>query len=164
MPERDEISADVIGVSATGFFKSEHVFTTGGRILGTLQINAGKSAGTFQGADGIQLAFKKTNFWKSTYQLEESGDILGTAKKRKPLGKALSLEYQGEPFKLVPGGGMLRRWRLLDGGEEVLCEYLLRGVFKRGAWLRIFAPVEVKLMIFAYCLVTGRWQEESAVV
>lgn len=162
MDNYGEVSADMIEVRASGTFKTTHDFLAAGRNLGTLQLNAGKTEGTFQGVDGIKLVFKKTSFWKSTYQLNENGKSLGAAKPLKALSRALSIDYRGDQYRLTPGGGKFRSWRLLDGEEGSLCEFQLRGAFKRGARMMVLAPIEIKLLVFGYCLVSKRWQEQSA--
>ena len=163
MDDYSEVSADMIEIRASGIFKTTHDFLAAGRGLGSLQLNAGKTEGMFQGVDGSNLFFKKTSFWKSAYQLSDNGKSLGAAKPLKALRKALLIDYGGEQYKLTPGGGKIRSWRLLNGEEGTLCEFQLRGAFKRGARMIILAPIEMKLLIFGYCLVSKRWQEESSI-
>jgi len=159
---REAISADVIEINVSGSFKTRHDLWVAGGKLGTLQLNAGKSEGVFQGADGSVLIFKKTSFWKSSYHFEENGKVRDTAKSQKGLSRGLLVESGAKQYQLKPGGGKLRSWQMLDGEEKAICEIQPRGVFKRGAFLHVFAPVEVRLLVFGYCLVSRRWQEESA--
>lgn len=159
---RKEISADVIEVNVSGGFKTRHDFWVAGGKLGTLQLNAGKSEGIFQGGDGSILTFKKTSFWKSSYQFEENGQITDTAKSYKAFSRALLINSGQKQYTLKPGGEKLRSWQILDGDGRAVCEIRPRGAFKRGAFFRVYAPLEIRFVVFSYCLASRRWQEESS--
>lgn len=163
MDKNGEVTTDIIQIKATGSLKTRHEFLFPGGNLGTLLLNAGKTEGTFQGADGSILTHKKTSFWKSTYQMEENGKEVARANPLKTLNRAMLIDHHQKQYKLMPGGGRSRSWRLIDEADT-LCEYLLRGTFKRGALIQIFSPVQMELLVFGYCLVCKRWQEESQAV
>ncbi|MCJ7732980.1 MAG: hypothetical protein MUP11_00395 [Anaerolineales bacterium] len=158
----EELKADVIEVGVSGTFKTEHVFATSAGILGILTLNAGISEGDFQGADGSSLVIKRTSFWKSNYELRDGNSVIATAVPLGKLRRGLILNMEGEPLGLYPGGSKLRSWRIKDALDQVLCEILPRGAFKRGAYLRINAQIPLRWLVFGYCLVTKRWQEESS--
>ncbi len=158
----NEYKADVIEVTVSGGFKTEHVFNAADGILGVLKMSAGKHKGSFLGAEGGELSFSRINFWKSQYLLEERGVEIGTAKPPGALKRAFNLEYNGEQQALIPGKAITRTWRLLDRKGELVCELKPRGSFKRGALIRVVSPVDLKLLVFVYCLVSIRWQEQSS--
>ena len=60
MTEHAELKADVIEVTVSGTFKTEHIFNTQEGILGALTIKGSKGEGSFIGADEVVLDFKKT--------------------------------------------------------------------------------------------------------
>ena len=161
MNRSGEVTTDIIQIKASGSLKSRHEFLIAGGNLGTLLLNAAKSEGTFQGAQESLLGFKKTSFWKSTYQLDVNGKAVAKAAPFKALSRALLIDHDQKQYKLIPKGGKNRSWQLLDKEQEPVCEYLLRGTFKRGALIRIISPIKLKLLVFGYCLVSERWQEES---
>jgi len=158
----NETRADLIEVTVSGGFKTRHVFNTTGGILGVLELRGAKNEGYFQGVDGAEIQFKKTSFWKSHYLLEEGGAELGSAKPPRAISRSFDLIYGGEGLAVAPVKGISRSWRLLDSRGDPICEIKPRGAFKRGALIRILSQVDVKLLVFVYCLVTRRWQEESS--
>ncbi|NQS92089.1 MAG: hypothetical protein HQ574_06725 [Chloroflexi bacterium] len=156
-----ELRADVIEVGVSGIFKTEHVFATPAGILGVLTLNVGISEGEFQGADGSTLVYKKTSFWKSNFEYFDGVSVIATAEPIGKLRRGLRLNLDGEHLGLFPGGSKLRSWTIKDPRDQILCEILPRGAFKRGAYLRIKAQFHLRWLVFGYCLVTKRWQEES---
>ncbi len=162
MEKKNELKADFIEVTVKGSLKTEHDFQSADGRLGLLKMNGLITEGTFQGVDGLSIHFKKTSLLKAQYELDQEGVKLGSAKPAKALRKALSLELEGKSFSLVPGKLLTRTWNLLNSEGSPICELKPRGVLKRGAVIQILSPVELKLLVFAYCLVTKRWQEESS--
>lgn len=162
MPGKSEIKADRIEITVSGGFKTEHVFHTAGGVLGVLELRGSRSEGWFRGIDDLQLHFEKTSFWKSRYQLSDQDRVLGAAQPVKALSRKLSLRFEGQPLLLVPGGSKLRSWRLLDSLEKPLLEIQPRRGFKRGALIRVGSETALSVLVFAYCLVSRRWQEENA--
>ena len=158
-----ESTADVIEVIETGVFKTEHNFQSSTQVFGTLVLKAGKSSGTFTGADGGTFEFIKHGFWKARYELRhESGAVLASAAPHGKLKRDLLISFEGKVHGLFPGGSKLRSWRVMKDQNQVMCEISPRGAFKRGGILRIFSPVPFNLLVFAYCLVSKRWQEQSS--
>jgi len=153
------IAADVVEVVETGFIKTEHVFRTTNEILGVLTFNAGKTRGSYAGSDGTLLRFKRTNFWKSNYDLEQDGAVLSSAAPSGKLSRAFVFGFEGNVYGFFPGGRKFRHWVVKNEIEEVLCEIGPRGAFKRGALIRFFYPVPIVLVVFVFCLVSKRWQE-----
>ena len=161
--EQVELKADVIEVTVKGTFKTEHVFLTPAGILGALTIKGSKGEGRFVGVDESVTDFKKPSIWKSNYELQEGGTTLGKAHPPKKLKRLFEIDFDGEILNLTPGGSKLRSWTLKNVQGQGICEVLPRGGLKRGAYIRIGADIPLKLLVFVYCLVTKRWQEESAV-
>jgi hypothetical protein len=157
-----EFKADLIEVLETGAFKTEHVFQTDEGILGSLSLNVGKTEGAFQAVDEKELTFKKTSPWKSNYEWRDGSSLIGSAVPRKALSRAFLIDFQGTGYGLIPGGTKMRSWRVINSSDQELCEILPRGAFKRGARIRIKAEIPIGLLIFSYCLVNKRWQEQSS--
>jgi hypothetical protein len=153
-----------IAVIETGIFKTEHVFGSQADIFGTLTLNAGKTKGTYTGLEDLSLIFEKTSFWKSLYELRQEGAVIASAAPRGGLSRVLIITFEDETFALLPGKGLSRSWVLKNSLAQVLCEFKPRGTFKRGAILRIFNQISISLLIFSYCLVSKKWQEQSAAV
>jgi hypothetical protein len=162
MGNPNEFRADVIEVTVSGGFKTEHLFNAADGLLGILNLNAMISEGLFRGADGSELNIKRTSFWRSTYQLSDGSSIVGAVKPLKKLSRAFVIDYEGQTMRLAPGGSKFRSWKLLDAAENPLCELMPRKALKRGARIRIQAPAALGLLAVAYTLVARRWQEESS--
>ena len=156
-----EFKADLIEVIEKGGFKTNHTFQVTDEKLGVLELNGIKSAGVFKAENGQELVCKKTSPWKSTYELSENGTQTGFASSRKTLGQDYLIQYQGEIFGLIPGGSRLRSWRVMNPSKQEICEYLPRGGFKRGAYVKIRADIPLGLLVFCYVLVSNRWMEHS---
>ena len=159
----NEIKADQVITSVTGTFTTEHVFNTSAGILGVLELKPSKGKGSFQSAEGnIQYDFDNTAFLKPNYELKENGIVLASSEKRSVLGRQLLIQSQEKKFLLLPGGGKLRSWGLWDNKEQKICEVQPLGVFKRGARILIRQEISIPLLVFVYCLVLKRWQDESS--
>jgi hypothetical protein len=157
-----EVTADIIEVVETGVFKTDHVFQSSTQVFGSLELKAGKSSGIFTSVEGESLDFSKQGFWRARYELRQGSAVLGSAAPRRKLNRDLLISFEGVDYGLFQGGSKLRSWRIVNNQDHVLCEINPRGPFKRGAILRIFAPVPLNLLVFSYCLVTKRWQEQSS--
>lgn len=162
MTDQAELKTDLIEVTVSGTFKTEHVFNTPDGALGTLAIKGSKGEGNFVGADDAVLEFKKPSVWKNQYELEEAGAVIGKAHPPKKLKRAFEIDLEGEIFHLVPGGSKMRSWTLQNAQGSGICEVLPRGALKRGALIKIGAEIPLKLLVFTYCLVAKRWQEEAS--
>ena len=158
----ESFTADLIAVVETGIFKTEHLFGTQSGVLGVLALNAGKTKGTYTGLEDLSLVFEKINFWKSQYELKQEGAVIASAAPRGGLSRVVIITFEGEPYALLPGKGLSRSWTLKNSQDQFLCEFKPRGTFKRGAMLRILNQVPISLMVFSYCLVRNKWQEQSA--
>jgi len=159
---KESLSADIVEVVERGLFKTEHIFGASAEIVGLLNLNAGKSKGKYTGSDGRDFDFERTSFWKSHYQFSEGGVALGNAASQGVLKRGLVVVFENENYFLLPGGSRIRSWRLMGSQEQILSEYKPRGAFKRGAQIRIFNPLPYALLVFGYCLVSKRWQEQSS--
>ncbi len=159
---KEYFTTDLIAVIETGIFKTEHVFGTQSDVLGVLTLNAGKSEGTYTDQEDLSLVFEKTSFWKSHYELKQEGAVIASAAPRGGLSRVSIINFEGEPYALLPGKGMSRSWTLKNSQDQFLCEFKPRGMFKRGAMLRILNQVSISLLVFSYCLVIKKWQEQSA--
>ena len=155
------IAADVVEVVETGFLKTKHVFRTLSETFGVFTLNAGISSGSYAGNDGSSLKFNRTNFWRSHYDLQKNGAVLGSAAPRGKLSRSFLISFEEELFGLFRGG-KLKSWVIKNNLDQVLCEFRPRGVFKRGAIIMILSPLPFNLLLFSYCLVSKRWQEQSS--
>ena len=162
MTEQAELKADVIEITVSGIFKTEHVFNISEGVLGALTIKGSKGEGNFIGADEVVLEFKKPSVWKNEYEFQEGNLTIGKAHPPKKLKRAFEIDLEGNKFNLAPGGSKMRSWTLVNERGQQLCEVLPRGGLKRGAFIRIGAEIPLRLLVFVYCLVIKRWQEESA--
>jgi len=160
--DQAELKADVIEITVSGTFKTEHVFNTPEGVLGALTIKGSKGEGKFIGADDAALEFKKPSVWKNQYELEDEAAVIGKAHPPKKLKRAFEIDLEGEIFQLVPGGSKTRSWTLKNSQGQGISEILPRGGLKRGAYIKIGAEIPLKLIVFTYCLVVKRWQEEAA--
>ena len=157
-----EFIADLIEVIETGVFKSEHLFHYGGGVLGVLSLKTGRSEGNFKAESGEEYNFKKTSPWKSHYEWRDNTSLVASAIPKGKLSRAFIIEYQGIVYGLLPGGSKLRSWKIKKSSTQDICEYIPRGIFKRGAMIKIGAEIPVGLLVFCYCLVSKRWQEQSS--
>jgi hypothetical protein len=157
-----ELKTDVIEVTVSGTFKTEHVFNTPEGILGALTIKGSKGEGRFIGADEVPLDFKRPSVWKNQYELQDGTAVIGKAHPPKKLKRAFEIDFEGEIYHLTPGGSKMRSWTLKNIQGQGICEVLPRGGLKRGAYIKIGAEIPLKLLVFVYCLVLKRWREESA--
>jgi len=162
LTDQAEVKADVIEVTVSGTFKTEHVFNTPEGVLGALTIKGSKGEGSFIGADEVVLDFKKPSIWKSQYEFQEGTVVIGKAHPPKKLKRAFEIDFEGEIYYLTPGGSKMRSWTFKNIQAQGICEVLPRGGLKRGAYIKIGAEIPLKLLVFVYCLVIKRWQEESA--
>jgi hypothetical protein len=159
----ESFTADLITVIEKGFFlKTEHLFGTQSDTLGVLTLNAGKTEGTFTGQEDLSLIFEKIGFWKSHYELKQEGMVIASAVPRGGFSRVLIITCEGELFALLPGKGLSRSWILKNSQDQFLCEFKPRGTFKRGAMLRIINQIPISLLVFSYCLVSKKWQEQPA--
>jgi hypothetical protein len=159
--DQAELKADLIEVTVSGTFKTEHVFNTQGGILGTLTVRGSKREGKFLGADESALDFKKPSIWKDRYELLEGNSTIGKAHPPKKLKRTYQIDFTGEIYQLARGGSKLRSWTLTNTRGQGICEVLPRGGLKRGAFIKIGSDIPLNLLVFVYCLVIKRWQEES---
>jgi hypothetical protein len=160
--EKAEIRADLVVTSVSGTFSTEHLFQTSAGILGVLKLKSSKAKGSFQTADGTVYDFDHAAFLKPNYQLKLDDEVLIRSEKRSTLGRQLKVHVNGKTYLLRPGGGTTRSWTLWDEDEYKVCEIQPKGVFSRGAKILIRQEIEMPLLVFTYCLVIKRWQEESS--
>jgi hypothetical protein len=160
--ENDFYTADVIEVREKGTFKTEHFFRTPMEELGILSLKASRAEGEFIGNDGLKYSLKKTSFWKSTYEWRLGTQLIATAQKKGTLGRAFLINYENNLYGLFPGGSKLKSWLLKNAQEIIMSEFQPRGAFKRGAYIKIKTQIPLPLLVFVYCLVSRRWQEESS--
>lgn len=160
--DQAEWKADLIEITVSGTFKTVHDFNTNEGTLGSLTVKGSKGEGKFLGADGSELEFKKPSIWKDRYQLLQGALIKGEAHPPKKLKRAYQIDFEGEIYRLAPGGSKLRSWTLSEESGQAICEILPRGGLKRGALIRIGAEIQLGLLVFVYGLVVKRWQEEAS--
>jgi hypothetical protein len=155
-------TADVIEITVSGTFKTNHLFNSAEGILGVMTLNAGKTEAVFQGADNSILEIKKTQFWKSNFELKMENKVVGFASSPGALKRAFDLSLDEKNYVFVPGGSKLRSWTIKDIQDNKVCEFLPRRGLKRGARIRIQSETPLALLVLAYIVVIRRWQEESA--
>lgn len=160
--DQAELKTDVIEVTVSGTFKTEHVFNTPDGVLGTLTIKGTKGEGNFVGADESVLDFKKPSVWKNQYELQDGNAVIGTAHPPKKLKRAFEINLDENIYALTPGGSKMRSWTLHNSQGRGISEVIPRGALKRGAYIKIGSEIPLKLLVFMYCLVIKRWQEESS--
>jgi hypothetical protein len=158
----EALMTDEIEVRVSGLFTTHHRLWTAAGILGELTLPTFGRRGIFRAADGRELTVERTSWWRGWHELRESGIVLGTAR---PLGfwrRAMSVGFRGAMYELEPTGFWSRGWCLVDAAGRSLLEIYPRGVFTRDAILRVMAPVNADLLVFAYYLTHVRWQEQAA--
>ena len=160
--DKAELKADAIEITVSGTFKTEHLFKAPDGVLGALTIKGAKGEGNFIAADESILEFKKPSVWKNNYELHEGSKVIATAHPPKKLKRAFQIDIEGNTYQLSPGGSKLRSWTLKNVQGQGLCEVLPRGGLKRGAYVKIGAEIPLRLLVFIYCLVVKRWQEEAS--
>ncbi len=160
--KRETWLADAVEVTVSGLFTTHHQLRTATGILGELTLPAFKRKGSFQAADGRALTMERTNWWRGTYNLREGRVVLGTALTQGFLQRTISVGYGGVTHALEPLGLGSHGWHLIDEAGTALLEIRRRGIFRRGATLRVLQPVDVELLAFSYYLVNARWNEQTA--
>ena len=95
------MKADVIEITVSGTFKTEHVFNTSEGVLGALTIKGSKGEGSFIGADEFILEFKKPSVGKIEYELQEGNAVIGKAHPPKKLKRAFEIDLEGEILILL---------------------------------------------------------------
>ncbi|MBN1180182.1 MAG: hypothetical protein JXD18_13305 [Anaerolineae bacterium] len=155
-------STDRIQVDVSGCFTTHHRLQAGAAGLGELTLPATRREGMFHAVDGRDLTVLRTSWWRSEHELREGSTTLARARPRGFFQSQIVIQFGAGEYVLERLGFFNRGWRLLDPAGVALVEVNPQGVFKRGAFLDVLAPVEVGLLVFSYYLVYVRWQEESA--
>jgi hypothetical protein len=154
--------ADQIEVTVDGVFTTHHYLQSASGNLGELTMNTGGSTGTFLSTDGRELEIKRTSLWRGWYELRDSGIVIGTAASQGVFRRTTTIDYRGVEHLLEPTSFWAREWRLVDPMGSILVEVGPRGVFKRGAVIRVLGEIELDLLVFCYHMVSMRWQEQSS--
>lgn len=163
---RETWLADRVEVTVSGLFKTRHLVQTATGILGELTMPAVRKRAFFRTAEGRELVIERTSWWRGTYELREDGTVLGTAR---PLGifrRKNVVRFGDRDYWLIAAGFWGRIWHLV-GDEpaaqgEIVATFHPRGVFRRGAILRILRAVDLDLLFFSYYVVNARRQEQTA--
>jgi hypothetical protein len=108
------------------------------------------------------LVIERASWWRGVYELWEDGVMAGVARPLGILRRENVVRLGGRDYRLRAAGFWGRVWHLLDDAGQMLVEVRPRGIFRRGAVLRILGPVDVDLLILAYHVVNGRWREQTA--
>ena len=159
--DQETWTADQIEVTVEGVFTTHHHLQSAAGSLGELTMNMGGSTGTFLSTDGRELEINRTNLWRGWYEIRDSGVVIGTATTQGFFRRTTTINYRGVEHLLEPINFWAREWRLVDPMGSVLVEVGTRGVFKRGAVIKVFGEIELDLLVFCYHLVGMRWQEQS---
>jgi hypothetical protein len=161
--EEHTYDADVVEVRVSGAFSTQHEFWAGEQRLGKMTLKFGKLQGQFVGSQGERFEIDQPNLWKRHFRVMEDDETLGRAAPPKNFSPRLMVEFNGNVYECRPVGFWGRKWLLRDNLGEVLMVMEPRGAFKRGAFLSIYKPIPLGLMVFFYTVVHKRWQEQSAV-
>ena len=145
-----------------GVFTTHHYLLSAAGSLGELTIKTGGGTGTFLATDGRELEVKRTSLWRGWYEMRDSGVVIGTAASQGFFRRTTTIDYRGVEHLLEPVNTWARRWRLVDPMGSVLVEVEPRGVFKRGAFIKVFGEIELDLLVFCYYMVSMRWQEQAS--
>jgi hypothetical protein len=151
-----------IEVGVSGAFTTRHHLRTETGTLGELTLPAFRTGGVFRAGDGRELTVHRTSWWRGWHELREDETLLGTARPRGFWRRQMVVHLGVQEYVLQPAGFWTRSYSLVDAVGRTLLEIRPRGVFRRGAYLAVMAPVDVDLLIFAYYLVHTRWQEDAA--
>jgi hypothetical protein len=164
--KRETWLADQVEVTVSGVFTTHHHLQTAAGVLGELTMPAVRKRAVFRTAEGRELVIERTSWWRGTYELQEHGVVLGRARPLGLLRRENVVRFADRDYRLRAAGFWGRVWHLVDDRPadrgEILVACHPRGVFRRGAILRILRPVDLNLLAFAYHLVNARWQEQSA--
>lgn len=156
------LETDRIAVGVSGAFTTHHRLETAEGVLGTITFPALRARATFQAADGGELEVQRTSWWRGEYELREHNRALATSHPRGFFRREIIIEFADEVYLLRQADFWSRRWHLTDGTGLSLLEIEARGVFRRGAYITVLGPLDADLLVFAYCLVQARWQEQTA--
>jgi len=130
--------------------------------VGELTMPALRATGVFRAADGSRLTVRRTSWWGGRHELREKETVLAKAQPRGFWRREIVIRFDTQKYVLRPAAFWSRSWHLDGAGGIRLLEIRPRGVFRRGAHVKVMAPVDVELLVFAYHLVYTRWQEEAA--
>ena len=156
--------ADEVTVTVSGILTTHHVLRTATGTLGSVTVPALKMTGTFHAVDGRELTVKQTNWWRGTYELREGETILGVAHPRGAFRRQNTVQFGDHTYQLRPAGFWGRVWLLLDQAGYLVLSLGARGVFLRGATLRVVQSLDLDLLVFTYYLVNARWKEQSGAI
>lgn len=152
---------DQVEVTVSGVFTTHHHLQTPAGVLADFTMHPLRRRAVCRTVEGRELVMKQTNWWHGTHELQEGGVVLGTARALGLLRRENSVRFGGRDYRLRAAGFWGRVWHLVDDAS-LLVEVHPRGIFRRGAILRILRPVDADLLAFTYYLVNARWGEQTA--
>jgi hypothetical protein len=155
------VDANQIEISVSGGFKTEHVFNAPEGTLGSVKIKGGKGEGVFTGTENLVLEFKKPSVWKNQYELHEGKETIARAEPLKKMKPDFQIGFDDQVYHLSPGGNKARSWTMRTSQGDDVYEVLPKGGLKRGAIIEIKTKIPLSLLVFGYCLVVRRWQEDA---
>ncbi len=156
------LAVNRIQVDVSGLFATHHRFLSEAGVLGELTFPAMGRQGVYRSFDGRELTVVRTSWWRGKHELREGGMTLGSSQQRGFFRFKIVIQFGGQEYALERISPWKRTWRLVGPGQMALLEISPQGVFKQGAFLDILGEIDADLLVFAYCLVYMRWQEESA--
>lgn len=159
---RETWLADQVEVTVAGVFTTQHAFHTATGALGQLASYAFKRQSLFRGVDGEELTVTRTSWWRGSYELRDATGVVGTAWPMGLLRRENRVQFRTNSYRLVAAGVWGRVWNLLDEAGTTVIVVRPRGVFRRGAILRVMLPVDASLLVFTYSLVSARWHEQAS--
>ena len=154
--------ADLVEVTVSGFFTTHHVMRTAAGSLCEMTIRGLGKKAVVRTIDERELLIERTNWWRGAYELRRD-DV--TVAEARPLGvfrRVNAIQFDGRGYRLRAADFWSHSWLLADDAGQTLAKIRPRGVFRRGAILRILGPVDVDLLAFTYHLVNARWRQQSA--
>lgn len=154
--------ADQIEVVVSGFLTTRHDMGTPAGPLGELTLPAFRMGGLFRGADGGEIEVRQPSWWKSEHELRQGEALLAVAWPRGFFQQQIEVRFGDQVYMLDRASFWNRSWRLVDAQGRALLEIEPRGIFRRGAYLKVLGEVELPLLVFAYYLIHKRWETEAA--
>ncbi len=163
MSEKGE-TFNEIEVLVSGFFTTHHDFQTPDGSLGEITMPAFSQRGIFCSASGDEFEMEKTTWWASSYRLLHGQTVRAESERRGLFSRDMLIHFDDEDYVLEPAGLLSQGWYLTDVQGTHLLEIQPRGIFRQGAYLMLFSPLEADLLVFAYYLVVMRQHEDAAAV
>lgn len=151
-----------IRISITGLLTTHHCFYTPEGRWGELILPALSNQGCFRCDDGSEFLVRKVHWLGTAHEMLVGRSVLGTADRPGVLSQDIVIDFRGRQYRLQPEGVLKNGWHLSDAGGNRLLEARLCGILQEEAVLTTVLPLDRELIVFVYCLIWMRRQEEAA--